>query len=222
VAIADEVRAAVGAVTGLRRLAREAARETRVGALVFYPLVGAVLGLVAAAAAHVVAPLGPMPAALAALGTLVVLGGWRTVRDLAHVGWGAVTMLLLVKIAAVAWLPDRARVLALPLACMLGRWAVVVQCYGGRPADVLDPAADLVGRARLREFGWASAVTFAATLASLDAIGLVVLLAATLTTVAVRILAYRRRGGVTGPLLGATTEVVETTVLLVLAALARR
>ena len=39
-------------------------------------------------------------------------------------------------------------------------------------------AAQLVGRARLREFGWASALAFGATLAALDAVGLVVLLAA--------------------------------------------
>jgi adenosylcobinamide-GDP ribazoletransferase len=222
VPIADEVRAALGAVTGLHGLAPDAGRAARVGALVFFPPLGAALGLVAAAAARLATPLGSLAAALAAIGTVALLGGGQTVRDLARVGWGAIAVVLPVKVAAVAWLPADARLFALPLACMLGRWAVVVQCYGGRPAGVPDGAsADLVGRARLREFGWASAVAFAATLALLDAVGLVVLLAAILVTVAVRLLVYRRLGGITGPALGATTELVETTVLLVLAALAR-
>jgi cobalamin synthase len=104
---------------------------------------------------------------------------------------------------------------------MLGRWAIIVQCYGGVPNTARGLAADLVGRARLREFGWASSVTFAVTLALLDAIGLVVLLAVTLATVGFRILAYRRAGGLTGRLLMATAELIETIALLVLAALAR-
>ncbi len=46
-------------------------------------------------------------------------------------------------------------------------------------------------------------------------------LAVTLTTVGFRILAYRRAGGLTGRLLMATAELVETIALLVLAVLAR-
>jgi cobalamin synthase len=129
---------------------------------------------------------------------------------------------LVAKLWAVARLPADARTLALLLACMLGRWAVVVQCYGGSPAGVRGPAAQLVGRARLREFGWASAVAFGTTLAALDAVGLVVLLAATLTTLGLRVFAYRRLGGIDGRVLGASSEMVELVVLCVLAGLARR
>jgi cobalamin synthase len=53
-----------------------------------------------------------------------------------------------------------------------------------------------------------------------EAIGLVVLVAAALTTLGVRLTAHHRLGGLTGPLLAATREVVETVVLVVLALLA--
>jgi cobalamin synthase len=105
---------------------------------------------------------------------------------------------------------------------MLGAWAVVVQCYGGAPARERGTAAALVGRARFREFAWASVVALGVTLAAGEPIGLVVVLVASLVTVGVRLLAYRRAGGLTGRLLGASRELVETAVLGVLGVLAAR
>jgi cobalamin synthase len=64
-------------------------------------------------------------------------------------------------------------------------------------------------------------VAFGTTLATLDAVGLVVLLSATLTTIGIRVLAYRRLGGVNGMVLGVSSELVETVTLAVLAGLAR-
>lgn len=219
--IAQELRAAIGGVTGLDALARGLPREARVGGLVFYPLLGAVLGGAAALAARVVAPAGAVPAALAAVAVLAGGSGGRTLRDLGGAGRVVVGLVLVAKVWAVARLPGDARTIALPLAAMLARWAVVVQCYGGSPAGAPGGAAQLIGRARLREFGWASVVAFGVTLAALDAVGLLVLLAATLTTVGIRVRAYRRHGGVSEPLLGVSAELVETVALLVLAALAR-
>lgn len=231
-AIGDEMRAAAGTVAGLGALRRGLPRAAVVGGLVFYPLVGAALGLLAAAAAHLAAPLGRLPAAIAALVVLAGGSGGRTLRDLATAAGGATArpsaagivvaaVVVLVKLWALARLPDGARTVALPLACMLGRWAVVVQCYGGSVVGANGLAAQIVGRARLREFGWASVLAFGATLAALDAVGLLVLLAATLTSVGIRVLAYRRAGGVSGAVLGASTELVETVALVVLALLAR-
>jgi cobalamin synthase len=105
---------------------------------------------------------------------------------------------------------------------MLGGWSVVVQCYGGTPAHARGTAASLVGRSRFREFGWASVVALGVTLAAGEPIGLVVVLVASLVTVGVRVLAYRRIGGLDGALLAASRELVETAVLLVLGALAAR
>jgi adenosylcobinamide-GDP ribazoletransferase len=245
VAIADELRAAVGGATCLRRLVAGVPREARAGGLVFYPLIGALAGLLAAAALRLAEPAGGPIACVAALVVLAATWGGRTVAGAASAagalgtsGGNAAVLTRLrgrpspggLVIAAACWLvklwallriPEAARPLALVLAAMLGRWAIIVQCYGGVPSTARGLAADLVGRARLREFGWASSVTFAVTLALLDAIGLVVLLAVTLATVGFRILAYRRAGGLTGRLLMATAELIETIGLLVLGALAR-
>src|SRR5215813_10387312 len=70
VAIADELRATVGGVTGVHRVAQGVPREAQVGGLVFYPLVGAAIGLAGVAALRLAAPLGPR---LAAVIGLVVL-----------------------------------------------------------------------------------------------------------------------------------------------------
>jgi adenosylcobinamide-GDP ribazoletransferase len=221
VAIAREIRAAVGAVAGVPALTRDLPREALVGGLLFYPIVGALVGGLAAVAARLAGRFGALAAAVAAVGVLALASRGATLRDLVAAGWIVPTAVLGAKVWAVAELPADARTLALPLAGMLGRWAVVVQCYGGSPAAARGLAAQLVGRARLREFGWASAVAFGTTLAALDAVGLVVLLAATLTTVGIRVLAYRRLGGVNGRVLGASSEMVELVVLGALAGLAR-
>jgi adenosylcobinamide-GDP ribazoletransferase len=221
VAIAREIRAAVGAVAGVPALTRDLPREALVGGLLFYPIVGALVGGLAAVAARLAGRFGALAAAVAAVGVLALASRGATLRDLVAAGWIVPTAVLGAKLWAVAELPADARTLALPLAGMLGRWAVVVQCYGGSPAAARGLAAQLVGRARLREFGWASAVAFGTTLAALDAVGLVVLLAATLTTVGIRVLAYRRLGGVNGRVLGASSEMVELVVLGALAGLAR-
>ncbi|HJQ82477.1 MAG TPA: hypothetical protein VKA21_00260, partial [Candidatus Binatia bacterium] len=77
----------------------------------------------------------------------------------------------------------------------------------------------LVGRARFREFGAASVVALATTLALGEPIGLVLVLAASLTTIGLRVWAHRRLGALTGRLLSATRELVETAVLVTLALL---
>jgi len=78
-----------------------------------------------------------------------------------------------------------------------------------------------VGRARFREFGWASVTALGMTLAVGEPIGLVVVLAASLATVGVRVYAFHRVGGLTGGLLAASRELVETVVLVTLGVLAQ-
>jgi cobalamin synthase len=221
--LAQELRAAVGSLTVLRGAAAGLPRHVLAGALALYPLVGLGLGGLAAAAAGVAPALG------APIGLLVleVLTGGRPRRALAAVGaargrlagYAVAAAALGVKLWAAGAVPDAARATALGLAPMLGRWAIVVQCYGGEPGRVPGPPSALVGRARFQEFAWASLVAFAVTLSVAEAVGLVVLLAAALTTLAVRVSAHRRIGGMTDDLLAASGELVETVVLVVLAAL---
>ena len=239
VLLVEELGAAVGSLTVFRRAAKGARRETQAAGLAFYPIVGLALGAVAAAVAWLLSSGavgvlvlltlggGRAPYALAAAADAGLRTGSRSetlARLRATPGWagGAVSAAgLAVRLWAAASLPAPARTIALLLAPMLGAWAIVVQCYGGAPTQARGPAKVLIGRARFREFGWASVVGFSVTLGVGEAVGLAVLCVAALTTLGVRILAHRRVGGLTGRLLAATRELVETVVLVTLGVLAR-
>jgi adenosylcobinamide-GDP ribazoletransferase len=236
-ALVSEVRAALGCLTRWHGLSAGASRAALAGALALYPLVGMGLGLLATGAAAagggaagiavLLALTGPRPlvALAAAAGALSRPGDAATVlarlrATPAGAGMVAALVLLGAKTWAAVTLPPPARAMGLVCAPMLGAWAVTVQCYGGAPSLARGPAAAQIGRARFREFGWASVVALGVTLAVADAVGLVVVLAAALTTVGLRVYAHHRLGGLTGRLLAATRELVETVVLLALALLA--
>lgn len=224
------------ALAGLTRFRPGGTDHVGAGALALYPLVGFGLGAVAALTATAVelgspwaaGPAGVLalawlagprgPAGLARLPALSARGAPAAVRARFAEEPGAAGRLLAMgalagRVMAAAALPVAARTTALLVAPMLGAWAVVVQCHGGAPADARDPADALVGRADFGAFGWASLTAFALTLALGDALGLVCVVAAALTTLGVRVLAHRRAGGLTGSLLAATRELVETVVL---------
>ena len=236
-AVVDEVRAAVGCLTLFEGAAKRASRAALAGGLAFYPLVGVGLGAVAAAVAATVGRFAPVAAAPASVLLLLVLTRARGARALAaaaealvrpgpesgeRAALGMVVALaaLVARTAALCALSPAARTGALLVAPMLGVWAVVVQCYGGVPGRARGPAAALVGRARFREFGWASVTAIGTTLAIGDGVGLVLVLAAAGVTIGLRIYAHRRLGGLTGRLLAATRELVETAVLVTLGLLA--
>jgi adenosylcobinamide-GDP ribazoletransferase len=236
-AFVEELSAAVGSLTVFRRAASGARRESQAAALAFYPIVGLVLGTLATAAAWllssgavgvlVLLALGGAraPLALAAAADAALRAGSRSetlarLRAAPGVAGGVVAAgAVAVRLWAAASLPAPARSVGLALAPMLGAWALVVQCYGGAPTHAQGAAKALIGRARFREFGWASLVGFGVTLGIGEAIGLLVLLVAALVTLGVRVLAHRRVGGLTGRLLAATRELVETAVLATLAVL---
>jgi adenosylcobinamide-GDP ribazoletransferase len=240
--LGQEMRAAVGCLTALGPPAN-APRDALAGGLAFYPVVGLALGGVAAAVASAVGLASTRAAGPAGVLALVLVSGGRGTCALAATtallrrgapsarlarlrdaptpaGVALAAAVLALRAVATAVLPAPARTTALLLAPMLGAWAIVVQCYGGTPAHARGVAAALVGHARFREFGWASVVALGVTLATGEAIGLVVVLAASLTTVGVRVFAHRRIGGLTGRLLWATRELVETAVLGILALVA--
>ena len=206
----DELRAAVGTATRWRGLASGRALPDRVGALAFLPIVGGAVGATAAAVAAAGASL-PLAAALVAVLVLEVAAGRHASR--------ARAALAVAKVIAVAAIPSTARTVPLVLAAVLGRWAVVVQCYGGRPASGGD-VSPLVGRARFREFGIASVTAIGGALVVLDALGLVAVVTAALATVLLRTLAYRRADGLGREALDWTESVVEATTLVVLAVVA--
>lgn len=190
--------------------------------LALYPALGLALGLVAAAVAKLAAFLAPAlagPAGVLALEALGRLGPRRALASVTRLGWALSLALLAAKLAAAASVPAPALTSALMLAAMLGRWAIVVLCYGGS-AVVREANDELPARAGFGEFGWASLTAFAVTLSTAEAIGLVLLLVAALVTLGIRIRSHHGAGGVTGRVVRAAGELVETAVLCALAILA--
>jgi hypothetical protein len=194
-----------------------AATPDGVAALAWLPLVGAGMGAAALAVAWAFDGLGHGLASGLAVAVLTACW-WRIRRS--SLGAGAAVVGALLETAAVASLPPSARALALGLAPIFAGWAMVVQCYGGAPVERTSPWGPLVGRARFREFGWASVTTFGGALVALDAVGLVVAIVAAIVTVGIRGWTYRH-GGMSARDVVATGLTVEVTVLLVLAVVAR-
>ena len=195
-------------------------QQRRAEALAFYPAVGLVLGMVAGAVAWGMDGCCPAFAGVAGIVVLTVLSASRVRAARGVPGVATAALAFAAKLWSVTVLPVPARTAALLIAPMLGRWAIVVQCYGGVAGS--PERAGLAGQARFREFGWASVTAFAVTLAVADAAGLVVLVTAAVTTVVLRLHAHRRGRGMTEGLLVATAELVETAAMVVLALLAAR
>jgi len=203
------MRAAIGTATAWRRLATGVTRAALGGGLAWLPLVGAAVGGLAALGAAGGRALSPLAGALAGVACLEALSG-REASRAGGVAAGA-------KVVALLGNPGWTWTLLLVLAPMLGRWAVVVQCYGGAPVAASGPAS-LVGRARFREFGWASVTAIGTALVTAEAFGLGIVLGAALVTLAVRTRAYRRTRGLAPADLARTDTFVEAVVLAVPAA----
>jgi len=189
--------------------------------LALQPVIGLAVGVVAAGVALVTASAAPALAAPAGVLTLEAMSRLAPRRALGGVrplGWPLAGVLFVGKLIAVLGVPAPALAPALVLASMLGRWAIVVLCYGGTP--IRDPRGDGLPRAGFGEFGWASLTAFAVTLSVAEAVGLVLLLVAALATLGIRIAAHRRLDGVTGWVAQVAAGAVETAVLAALAVLA--
>ena len=213
----DEMRAAVmlGSVLPYRRTDSSAATR----ALALLPVVGGALGALASVVAWVVSPLGQLAGAAAGVLVLDLLGG----RSTAGRTLGArmlVTAATATKIVAVGTLSGPARWVPLVLAPILGRWVTVVQCYGSQPRGATVSGQGMP-RAGFREFGVSSVLALGTVLVLLEAVGLLVGLAAAVTAVGLRMVWHARPSGVPvdgARATGAIVEVVVTTLLAGLAA----
>jgi hypothetical protein len=177
-------------------------------ALAWLPALAAVPGALAATLALGLGHWSSLLGGAAGLAALRVVSGARGGR----LGLG----LLVLEALALVPATSAGQAVALALAPPLGAWSRVVQCHGGRA--VLGSAPSLVGRASFREFGVASVVAIGGALVALEAVGLVAVIAAVVTTLVLRVVLHRRRGGMppAGPTL--SHRVVETVVLVVMAA----
>jgi hypothetical protein len=208
-ALARELGGAVALALGRADGAAGRPVAERVEELAWLPAAGLVLGTIVG----LVGSASPAPWA-GLVGALLLAAAHGTPRRWLLRGGAA-----LVSAAALLSLTPAARMLALVVAPMLARWAVVVQCYGGRAAPDAAGIATLAGRAQFREFGIASVTALATTLVLLDAVGLAIVLACALATLAIRVLAYRRAAGLGDDALEATAALVEALAMLLLASI---
>jgi cobalamin synthase len=237
--MARELRAAALHVSGAPgRSALNPEEVARGGA--FFPVLGLAIGAVAALVSRAGAAVAPGDGeALLGVLALTVLSGGSLVRAVARaarrlvsnggelgtagpvLGAIAALLLLVVEVVALRLTPASARGAALALAAMLGRWAFVVQAYGSRPANQQGIGAAFTRAMQFREFGLASVSAMALTLLLADAVGLVLLLWTATQTIALRILAHRRAGGVDENDLAAGAALAEASTLVWCALLAR-
>ncbi len=209
---------------------REQGAATPGGALLFFPLIGLAIGAVAAVANVALQAAHPRLRGVFVAAVLAGAGGAAGLRSFARAvqhlwagrvagsaaaGWAGAAGAFALKAWAIASLsPSLAP--ALLFAPMLGRWAMVVCAYGARDAARPGTGARFHREIGFREFAWASALALGLLLGTLEAVGVVVAVAAAGTAVALRLFWHRRRGGVNWDMVAATGEVAETAALVVL------
>jgi adenosylcobinamide-GDP ribazoletransferase len=213
-------------------------------ATVYFPVVGALIGALGAGVYWLASTLWPEPLAIILAVAATVLatgalhedaladfadgfgGGWSRDQVLAIMkdsrigsyGVAALTLVLLAKLAALASLTRLDVVRALIAAHTIGRWAAL-PLLAGLPyvRDAGGTGAAFTGGVTPLRLTLATLVTAAILAATIGLRTIPTIIAATLVTAFLGWYAHRRIGGITGDVLGATTQCVELATYLVLA-----
>jgi adenosylcobinamide-GDP ribazoletransferase len=205
----------------------------------WFPVVGALVGLVvggAAALGNLIAPAGVAAAVAVTVGILLTgafhedgladtadaLGAWsredalRILRDPRHGTFGVVALVasLLIRVTAVASLAGWTPVAVLPAAHALSRAAAVWVLAAARPAATDGLGAGFAGAVGRRDAGWAAGVALVVGAVGLGAWVAPAALLTAFGAAGVTALAFRRFGGITGDVLGAVQQVSEVMVLV--------
>ncbi|HXN13013.1 MAG TPA: adenosylcobinamide-GDP ribazoletransferase [Candidatus Acidoferrales bacterium] len=217
-----------------------AAQRTR--AMVYFPIVGFVLGVVLAIVdrtAGVVA--GPVGRSLIVLiaGAALSLGLTnRGVADTAEVlrrgtrpastgltrigPVGAVTVIaaFAFEVWCLSRITDNAgRAGALVMAMMLSRWAIIPIGYGLKPLEHWGLGIPYEGGISFREFAVSSVVALGLTMGLYQNVGLAVIVVLALTILAMRLILSRRMGGASGYMLAGGCALIELVTFALLAAI---
>ena len=198
--------------------------------MLFFPLVGAVIGGAIAGCASALRGV-VSHASLSALCVLLLTVssrglGLRGIRAVAGsfpgarrdgASTAAIVTVLAGKVGLLAGTAEGFLAYAVFLAAVLGGWAPVVLAHGARPvrADASDALA--TGRVGSREFAWSSVIAIGLSLVVADALGLVAAITAAVTATGLRLWAYRYHHGMSAALLAAAIELVEGAVLAAVA-----
>jgi cobalamin synthase len=211
-------------------------------AMVFFPIVGFILGVVLAIFDTAIGvALGPVPRSIA---TLMVAAGLslglanRGLADtvevvrrgtrpastgLTRIGpLGAIASI--VAFALEVWClaqiaDDSGRAAAIVMAMMLSRWAIVPIGYGLKPLEHWGLGVPYEGGISFREFAVSSAVALGLTMGLYRNVGLAVIVALALTVLAIRLVLSARMKGASGYMLAGGCALVEIVIFAVLVAL---
>lgn len=192
-------------------------------AAIFFPLIGILVGLSLAVVGGQLfkADLG-LGAAFGAVVVWEALGTPLRLHDLTGGGRLALLVAASALLTAKVLLLDRCDELVLPallFAPLLGRWSLVVLVVGARSAErtgqKFSPAVTF------REFGIASLIAFVSVFSLGQFVGLVLIVAAAATTLALRVAYHQGPGGVTWPTVVVGMHVVECAVLAAVSTLAQ-
>jgi adenosylcobinamide-GDP ribazoletransferase len=211
-------------------------------AMVFFPIVGFVLGVVIAIFDSAIGlALGPVARSLA---TLIAAAGLslglanRGLADTVEVvrrgtrpaSTGLTRIGPLGAIASIAsfalevWClarigDDSGRAAAIVMAMMLSRWAIIPIGYGLKPLEHWGLGVPYEGGISFREFAISSVVALGLTMGLYRNVGLAVIVALALTVLAIRLVLSARMNGASGYMLAGGCGMVEIVTFAVLAAL---
>ncbi len=114
---------------------------------------------------------------------------------------------------------DAGRAAALVMAMMLSRWAIIPIGYGLKPLEHWGLGIPYEGGISFREFAVSSVVALGLTMGLYQNVGLAVIVALALIILAMRLVLSRRMGGASGYMLAGGCAVAEVVTFAVLAAL---
>ncbi len=214
----------------------------RARAMVFFPMVGFILGVVLAIFDSAIGlALGPvirslailMAAAGLSLGLAnrgiadtveVIRRGMRPASTgLTRIGpFGAIASIVAfaVEVWCLSRITDNAgRAGALVMAMMLSRWSIVPIGYGLKPLEHWGLGIPYEGGISFREFAVSSVVALGLTMGLYRNVGLAVIVALALTVLAIRLLLSARMNGASGYMLAGGCALVEMVTFAVLVAL---
>jgi adenosylcobinamide-GDP ribazoletransferase len=217
-----------------------AAQRTR--AMVYFPIVGFVLGVVLAivdrTAGVVAGPVGRSLIVLSAGAALSLGLANRGVADTAEVlrrgtrpastgltrigPVGAVTVIaaFAFEVWCLSRITDNAgRAGALVMAMMLSRWAIIPIGYGLKPLEHWGLGIPYEGGISFREFAVSSVVALGLTMGLYQNVGLAVIVVLALTILAMRLILSRRMGGASGYMLAGGCALIELVTFALLAAI---
>lgn len=211
-------------------------------AFAFFPVVGAAIGGIAAAAACglVAAGADPRIAAFAALLLITLLTGALHLDGLADsadgllsgkgpqraleimkephsgpFGYTAIFLVLIGKFTALWLLCEQGRFAAIAVALAFSRWSMIVGAFKARYPRATGTGAAFVGTFSAPTVLFGTATLLAAAFWAPPMKLALFAGAAALTALALRKFAERKIGGVTGDILGAVNETAETLLLLI-------